>query len=291
MSAGRREAILHVLSSFARDDARFHPRVPVSPQPNGRFDVGKKICLSISAHHPEEWQAAWGIRLMLEALVSFLPTEGDGALGALDYTSAERKRLADQSVVWCCSHCGRASTSFSDPFHTEGQVVVGREEEADACFGDSCDTTKNHYERSSKKSAVPELQTPDDEKPGSTPAIASRCGNDDKSGRAKDGAVTAEFIEGVSSRCPPPPSAAGRRSPLVPQPASLPSAFLTEGGGVTAPCDSPCVTRDPEQLKGHFAFDDPLLWFALVLSGVVVAVLFHKASRIAAAGSSFDGRF
>ena len=28
-------------------------------QPNGRFQVSKKICLSISAHHPETWQPSW----------------------------------------------------------------------------------------------------------------------------------------------------------------------------------------------------------------------------------------
>lgn len=28
-------------------------------QPNGRFEVGKKICLSISAYHPETWQPSW----------------------------------------------------------------------------------------------------------------------------------------------------------------------------------------------------------------------------------------
>lgn len=26
---------------------------------NGRFEVGKKICLSISGHHPETWQPSW----------------------------------------------------------------------------------------------------------------------------------------------------------------------------------------------------------------------------------------
>ena len=52
--------------------------------PNGRFQVGKKICLSISAHHPEHWQPAWGIRLILEALISFFPTEGKGAIGSLE---------------------------------------------------------------------------------------------------------------------------------------------------------------------------------------------------------------
>ncbi|KAA0151692.1 hypothetical protein FNF27_02496 [Cafeteria roenbergensis] len=50
---------------------------------NGRFEVGRKICLSISAFHPETWQPAWGLRLMLEALISFMPSPGQGAIGAL----------------------------------------------------------------------------------------------------------------------------------------------------------------------------------------------------------------
>ena len=83
--------------------------------------MGKKICLSISAHHPEEWQAAWGVRLMLEALISFLPTEGGGALGALDYSPAERKRLAKQSVDWCCARCGKASGLLPDPSEEEDE--------------------------------------------------------------------------------------------------------------------------------------------------------------------------
>ena len=53
----------------------------------------------LSAHHPELWQPAWGIRLILEALISFLPTPADGALGALDWTSEERKKLARKSAL------------------------------------------------------------------------------------------------------------------------------------------------------------------------------------------------
>jgi ubiquitin-conjugating enzyme E2 J1 len=73
--------------------------------PNGRFQVGKKICLSISAHHPEHWQPAWGIRLILEALISFFPTEGKGAIGSLDWTPEERKQLAKKSHEWRCPLC------------------------------------------------------------------------------------------------------------------------------------------------------------------------------------------
>lgn len=51
------------------------------------------------------WQPAWGIRLLLEALISFLPTPADGAIGALDWSPAERRRLAKESVNFVCPIC------------------------------------------------------------------------------------------------------------------------------------------------------------------------------------------
>lgn len=39
---------------------------------NGRWQTKTKICLSISAHHPEQWSPSWGIRTILEALISFM---------------------------------------------------------------------------------------------------------------------------------------------------------------------------------------------------------------------------
>ncbi|KAF1774447.1 Ubiquitin-conjugating enzyme/RWD-like [Phytophthora cactorum] len=75
-------------------DYPFKPPNIMLLTPNGRFEVKKKICLSISAYHPEEWQPAWGVRLILEALISFMPTKGEGAIGALDFPAEERRRLA-----------------------------------------------------------------------------------------------------------------------------------------------------------------------------------------------------
>ena len=51
--------------------------------PNGRFETSTKICLSISAHHPEHWQPSWSLRTALTALIAFLPTKGHGAIGSL----------------------------------------------------------------------------------------------------------------------------------------------------------------------------------------------------------------
>jgi ubiquitin-conjugating enzyme E2 J1 len=65
-----------------------------TPQPNGRFEVNTKICLSISTHHPEHWQPSWSLRTALVALTAFFPTKGDGAIGALDYTPEARAAAA-----------------------------------------------------------------------------------------------------------------------------------------------------------------------------------------------------
>lgn len=49
------------------------PTYPLRPPtfkfmtPSGRFEVNREICLSISGHHEETWQPAWGIRTALVA--------------------------------------------------------------------------------------------------------------------------------------------------------------------------------------------------------------------------------
>ncbi|KAL0457487.1 UNVERIFIED_CONTAM: Ubiquitin-conjugating enzyme E2 32 [Sesamum latifolium] len=65
--------------------------------PNGRFETHTKICLSISNHHPEHWQPSWSVRTALVALIAFMPTSPNGALGSLDYSKEERRALAIKS--------------------------------------------------------------------------------------------------------------------------------------------------------------------------------------------------
>jgi hypothetical protein len=91
------------------------PRNIIFLTPNGRFEVRKKICLSISAYHPESWQPAWGIRTILEALISFFPTKGEGAVGALDWTTEERQRLVPASAVFCCRVCQKTNQELIPP--------------------------------------------------------------------------------------------------------------------------------------------------------------------------------
>uniref|UniRef100_A0A8C5I606 UBC core domain-containing protein n=1 Tax=Gouania willdenowi TaxID=441366 RepID=A0A8C5I606_GOUWI len=100
------------------------PEYPMKPPsiilltPNGRFEVGKKICLSISGHHPETWQPSWSIRTALIAIIGFMPTKGEGAIGSLDYTPEERKALAKKQSPVYPDRAVRAQEQQASPQHT-----------------------------------------------------------------------------------------------------------------------------------------------------------------------------
>ena len=73
---------------------------------NGRFEVNTPICLSFSSFHPEEWQPSWGVRTILEAIISFFPIESEGAVGSITCSSKLRKQFARESRKFVCPNCG-----------------------------------------------------------------------------------------------------------------------------------------------------------------------------------------
>jgi len=91
------------------------PAYPLKPPsfrfltPTGRFEVNREICLTISAHHEETWQPAWGIRTALVAIRSFMDTSASGQLGGMEASEEVRKRMAGQSGGFMCPACGRTN--------------------------------------------------------------------------------------------------------------------------------------------------------------------------------------
>ncbi len=89
------------------------PEYPFKPPsfllltPNGRFETGVKICLSISSHHPEHWQPSWSVRTALVALVAFFPTPGNGAIGSIVRPPAWRHLHAGFTVMCRDRHLPR----------------------------------------------------------------------------------------------------------------------------------------------------------------------------------------
>ncbi|KAE9373979.1 UBC-like protein, partial [Stipitochalara longipes BDJ] len=91
------------------------PTYPLRPPsfrfltPSGRFEVNREICLSISGHHEETWQPAWGVRTALVALRAFMETDAKGQLGGLECSVKERERMAEVSSSWRCPSCGKSN--------------------------------------------------------------------------------------------------------------------------------------------------------------------------------------
>ncbi|CAH2078901.1 unnamed protein product, partial [Thlaspi arvense] len=78
-------------------DYPFKPPSFMLLTPSGRFEVNTKICLSISNYHPEHWQPSWSVRTALMALIAFMPSNPNGAIGSVDYPKEERRALATKS--------------------------------------------------------------------------------------------------------------------------------------------------------------------------------------------------
>ena len=56
---------------------------------SGRFEVNKRICLSISDYHPESWNPVWAVKQIIIGLISFFITN-DHTVGSIEKTFSER---------------------------------------------------------------------------------------------------------------------------------------------------------------------------------------------------------
>ncbi|VDN82274.1 unnamed protein product [Brugia pahangi] len=69
--------------------------------PNGRFVPGERICVSISAFHPTNWDPSWTVGTFLHCFAHFMMFDEKGmGMGAIG-SSAEQKRVfAKQSMLY-----------------------------------------------------------------------------------------------------------------------------------------------------------------------------------------------
>ncbi|EPE04243.1 ubiquitin-conjugating enzyme [Ophiostoma piceae UAMH 11346] len=110
------------------------PTYPLRPPsfrfltPSGRFEANREICLSISGHHEETWQPAWGLRTALVALRAFMESDPKGQVGGLDATDAARRRLASESGAFVCTGCGGRSNAAILAESAEEERLLGESE-------------------------------------------------------------------------------------------------------------------------------------------------------------------
>lgn len=71
--------------------------------------MNREICLSISEHHEDTWQPAWGVRTAVVALRGFMESEPGGQVGGLASSTEQRRIAAENSRAWRCEACEKCN--------------------------------------------------------------------------------------------------------------------------------------------------------------------------------------
>lgn len=67
--------------------------------PSGRFQPGRKLCLSMSDFHPESWNPMWSVSTILTGLYSFM-IESNPTLGSINTSTKTKRQLAASSLEY-----------------------------------------------------------------------------------------------------------------------------------------------------------------------------------------------
>ena len=114
------------------------PTYPMRPPmfrfltPSGRFEINRDLCLSMSGFHEETWQPAWGIRTAITALRAFMVTAGQGQIGGMEATEANRKEWASRSRAWVCGRCCSKTNEAILKESVDAAVEMEGEQKAEA---------------------------------------------------------------------------------------------------------------------------------------------------------------
>lgn len=228
--------------------------------PSGRFEANREICLSISGHHEETWQPAWGVRTALVALRSFMETDARGQLGGLETTEAVRRRLATESKSYKCPTCGK----------TNGEIVKECEQRA-------------------KEAASPsqEVEVPKELNMGWRDEMEAQKNGSGNSETSKDNSDSAELAEGfvptvqdgaILSTAEPVPVAVSAPAPAAAAAGNLEPrlpAAIHASAASTATAHRRVVPTPPELMQPpRRATDDSVpVWIDRTIVALVVLLL------------------
>ncbi|ORZ11829.1 ubiquitin-conjugating enzyme/RWD-like protein [Absidia repens] len=239
------------------EGGRYHGRIllpaeyPFKPPhlifltPNGRFELNAKVCLSITDHHPEFWQPAWGIRTVLLAVMGFFPTSAQGAVGGLDYPKEERQKLAKLSKNWKCTVCQVKNDDFimpgddttnRPPVHTNEELpaftfTTATSENTSSSSSSDIKDTSSSLSGSGTDGAPPSAVTkPDDTTTATSPlssspiSLTTNTASSEASSSRRRGNISPQHAIPSSSRSASTSASSSTPQPISPHPG--PPAWL-----------------------------------------------------------------
>jgi len=244
-------------------DYPFKPPSFMLLTPSGRFEIQKKICLSISNYHPEHWQPSWSVRTALVALIAFMPTNPGGALGSLDYKKEDRQALAIKSR--------EAPPKFGSP---ERQKLID----------------EIHEQMLSKAPPVPQaLPNGTNEESNHLPAPDSFVENAD---RADEGGNTVGSVSGSLNDLTGPESEMGVAENTVEPPvAEVTNSHLPEASHRENSPRVPLAPQNPVVAIQKPKHDRLLTLAAFGLTLAIMALVIKKFLKINGLAGFIEGKF
>ncbi|KAJ8556968.1 hypothetical protein ON010_g8995 [Phytophthora cinnamomi] len=237
----------------------------------------RKICLSISAYHPEEWQPAWGVRLILEALISFMPTKGEGAIGALDFPPEERKRLAK-----LCETCGRVADLLPELETEDGEETEKKPskyaEQIAQLHMHSLESAPPARAKDTKEAANASAEGTDNDR--ETAEASAAVATADPTSVESKPASTDDASTTESSSSSEPANPASSPSAPVPEPVDIaPAAEEAEAPAVDEPqqdVDAPFVVDGIPQARQSDSVDTFLHYLTVAIVVALFALIYKK---------------
>jgi ubiquitin-conjugating enzyme E2 J1 len=227
--------------------------------PSGRFETGTKICLSISSFHPESWQPSWSVRSALIALIAFMQTPGNGAVGSLDVAPEIRRQMATEARNTPPKHANAQRQELINTLH---QRMLDGEERS-----------RGVYKQAAQQTAAPDA-SPSSSSPGEQgaselfsevdPAAAKAPGNEEEPAKTPLTSTDANLLPQANPQTPGSTSTPHRnddssvsKSPHVSN-VDKPSSSLTRP-----------LTTAPQIIS----WEDRGLTYASVILGILIALV------------------
>lgn len=112
-----------------------NPEYPLKPPdfmmltPNGRFDVGHKICMSNTGYHTSEWSPMWNIHAILTGFLSIMLDDKEHGISHIHYSKEERAEYANKSIEFNKKNYSNLIKNFTRFIGEDGNPIQDKPED------------------------------------------------------------------------------------------------------------------------------------------------------------------
>ena len=82
--------------------------------PSGRFSINKKICLTNSSYHSDQWSAMWNIKTILLGFLSIMLDNNVGGISHINESICIKKTYAKESLKYNRKYYSRILDKFDN---------------------------------------------------------------------------------------------------------------------------------------------------------------------------------